>query len=197
MQWMEQRIMHDLTRMALIYPHLIACCVAIGAAFLADWRLIRSRGQVLEHDAALIREVARLVIIALTMLWLTGLGITLIDFGHWPSLAELAAKPKMATKLLVVVGLTANGVLLHHIALPRLTAAPAPSAQPAVVCGIGGFSAVSWAFAAFLGIARPLASRLNLAGFLSLYGTVACLGVAGGLLFAYWSGRTTAAPQAA
>lgn len=105
--------MKDIARMFLIYPHLIACCTAIGATVLADFRLVRSRGEPTPADVGLIKQMAGAVTVALAILWVTGAGIIWLDFGHLPSLYEIVAKPKLVTKLLVVVAFTLNGTLLH------------------------------------------------------------------------------------
>ncbi|GHD68973.1 hypothetical protein [Jeongeupia chitinilytica] len=174
--------MKDTLRLLLLYPHLIACCVAIGATVLADMKIM---GQRTGHgDRALLQLVSRVVLVALAVLWCTGLSIIVLDFGHWPGWAELVAKPKLISKLVVVSVLTLNGAALHHYALPRLLPTSVDRAklcrtQRLRLACIGGVSAASWAFAAFLGIARPLANKLSTGGFLGLY--LAALAVALGI----------------
>ncbi|AOY01468.1 hypothetical protein [Jeongeupia sp. USM3] len=162
--------MTETLRLLLLYPHLLACCVAIGATVLADLKIMGRRTGA--GDRALLQLVSRTVLVALALLWGTGLAIILLDFGHWPGWAELAAHPKLASKLIVVMVLTLNGAALHHYALPRLLpAVPAPlgRGQRLRLACIGGVSAASWGFAAFLGIARPLAGKLGTGAFLGLY----------------------------
>ncbi|WP_432722059.1 hypothetical protein R0381_001902 [Jeongeupia wiesaeckerbachi] len=176
--------MKETLRLLLIYPHLIACCVAIGATVLADLKIMGQRTG--PGDRALLQLVSRVVLIALGVLWCTGLSIIVLDFGHWPAWAELIARPKLISKLIVVSVLTLNGAALHHYALPRLLPA---SRDQALLCRtqrlrlacIGGVSAASWAFAAFLGIARPLAGKLSTAGFLGLYLAALIVALAVGL----------------
>ncbi|MBM3117143.1 hypothetical protein [Jeongeupia naejangsanensis] len=164
--------MKETLRLLLVYPHLIACCVAIGATVLADLKIMGQRTG--PGDRALLQLVSRVVLVALGVLWCTGLSIIVLDFGHWPGWQELIAKPKLISKLFVVCVLTLNGAALHHYALPRLLPT---SMERAKLCRtqrlrlacIGGVSAASWAFAAFLGVARPLVGKLSTAGFLGLY----------------------------
>jgi hypothetical protein len=59
--------------------------------------------------------------------------------------------------------LTLNGFLLHAYALPRLRRLDFLAAL------IGGVSASSWLFAAFMGIAKPLATLMSYNQFMALY----------------------------
>ncbi|BCL77400.1 hypothetical protein JHS3_31360 [Jeongeupia sp. HS-3] len=179
--------MTDTLRLLLLYPHLLACCVAIGATVLADLKIMGRRTGV--GDRALLQLASRVVLVALALLWLTGLAIIVLDFGHWPGVGELVARPKLLSKLVVVMVLTLNGAALHHYALPRLLPATPEHAmlkrhQRLALACIGGTSAASWGFAAFLGIARPLAGKLSTGGFLSLYLVALGLALGVGLLSA-------------
>jgi uncharacterized membrane protein len=156
-------ILHDISRMLVIYTHVIACAIAIGFAFFADFRVLKANGNLRSQDIEVVQQVSHFVSIALAALWVSGIGILLIDFGHLPSLNELIAKPKLATKLSVVMALTFNGLLLHSYALPRLHRLNYLAAL------IGGVSASSWLFAAFVGVAKPLATLLNYNQFMALY----------------------------
>jgi hypothetical protein len=168
---LDDVIVHDLSRMMLIFAHVISCAVAIGLAFFADFRVLRSRGTPTRHDVEIVNQVARFVTLALIALWLTGAGVILLDFGHVPSLAEILQKPKLSTKMFVVSVLTLNGLALHHYALPRM-------GRMNLWCAlIGGVSASSWMFAAFLGVAKPLGSLLSIPQFLAIYSLVLLTGL--------------------
>jgi uncharacterized membrane protein len=154
---------HDLSRMLVIYAHVIACTIAIGFAFFADFRVLKANGKLRGRDVEIVEQVSHAVAIALGALWVSGIGIVLLDFGHVPSLNELMDKPKLAAKLSVVLALTLNGFLLHAYALPRLRRLDFLAAL------IGGVSASSWLFAAFMGVAKPLATLMSYNQFMALY----------------------------
>jgi hypothetical protein len=77
----------------------------------------------------------------------------------------------MAAKLSVVIALTLNGVMLHLYALPRLHRLNFFAAL------MGGVSASSWLFAAFLGVARPIAALLTYGQFMGIYVLVVMAGL--------------------
>jgi len=100
------------TRMALIYVHLLG--FAGAAAFVAqgDYALLgQSR-----IDMALLRRSARFVSVALAVLWISGLAVIWMD-THFV-LSVLQTKPKLLAKLSIVTILTINGVALHTLAFP-------------------------------------------------------------------------------
>jgi hypothetical protein len=149
--------------MMVIFGHVISCAIAIGFAFFADFRVLKARGKLSQHDVEIVEQVSHFVALAMGALWISGIAIVLIDFGHLPSLSELMDKPKMAAKLSVVVALTVNGFMLHLYALPRLRRLDLVAAL------MGGVSAASWLVAAFLGVARPIATLLTYGQFMGLY----------------------------
>jgi hypothetical protein len=163
----------DIARMLVIYTHVISCCIAIGFAFFADFRILKANGNLRNRDIEIVQQVAQFVAIALGALWASGIAILLIDFGYIPSLNEVFEKPKLAAKLSVVIALTMNGFLLHFYALPRLQRLNFFASL------IGGVSASSWLFAAFVGIAKPLATILNYNQFMALYVLVLTAGLVG------------------
>jgi hypothetical protein len=162
---------HDIARMFAIYTHVISCCIAIGFAFFADFRILKANGNLRSRDVEVVQQVAHFVAIALGALWVSGIAILLIDFGYLPSINEVIEKPKLAAKLTVVIALTLNGFLLHFYALPRLQRLNFFAAL------IGGVSASSWLFAAFVGVAKPLATLLTYNQFIALYVLVLTAGL--------------------
>lgn len=168
---LDSTTLHDLTRMALVFAHVIACAIAVGFAFFADFRVLKARGTLRPRDLEVVHQVATFVVVALLALWVTGAGIVLLDVGHVPSMDELLARPKVAAKLFVVSVLTLNGVLLHVYALPRMNRIDLASSM------IGGVSATSWMFAVFLGVGKPLATLLSAGQFLLLYGFALVVGI--------------------
>jgi len=175
-------------RLIALYPHLLACCVALGGIIISDAKCILRKGQLTESDTVFLMELSRIVSIALIVLWLTGLSIIAIDFSHWPSWAELAAKPKLIAKLTVVSILTLNGYLLHRIVLPnfaaRKTLCSIETARLRTMFMLGAVSATSWLFAAFLGIAKPLAAALGFTGFMTMYAALIVGAISTALLLA-------------
>jgi hypothetical protein len=175
-------------RLIALYPHLIACCVALGGIILSDAKFILSKGQLNEADRIFLLDLSRIVSFALLALWLTGLSIIAIDFAHWPNWSELLAKPKLIAKLVVVCVLTLNGYLLHRIVLPTFAQQiPLTTLETKRLRGmfaLGAISGTSWLFAAFLGIAKPLTATLGLAGFLSMYAALLLGAISTALLLA-------------
>ncbi|MCW3780245.1 hypothetical protein [Defluviimonas salinarum] len=86
-------------------------------------------------------------------------------------------------KITVVAVLALNGAALHWILFPMLKGPRGGSRRCAVpACLLGAVSSVSWLYASFLGVAKPLASALGLSGFLGLYALALGLAMAGALL---------------
>lgn len=186
---MNPTLSHDLSRMLVVYVHVISCAIAIGFAFFADYRILKARGQPRSRDIEVVEQVSDFVALALAALWASGIAIVLIDFGHIPALSELWAKPKLMAKLVVVGTLTLNGVFLHLYALPRLRQINLAAAL------MGGVSAASWLFAVFLGVGKPLAALFTLNQFLALY-ALALLGGVGAASWVFRRHAAGAAPQA-
>lgn len=158
----------EIERMALLMAHVLSVVgAAIGIAF-ADLSLFKG-GQV---DTGLLRTACRVVAWALGGLWLTGLLIVWIDTGF--DLGQIASRPKLVAKLLVVIVLSINGFLLHHhffalVVRPRrLPPARLRSAVNATLA-MTAVSGASWLYAGFLGLARPLAPIMGFPGFASAF----------------------------
>ncbi len=163
-------------RLGLVFAHLLAFASAAAAIAFGDFALFARR----RIDAALLARAARVVAWSLAALWATGLALTWIDTGFAP--AALASRPKLLAKLSVVTLLTLNGVALHRFAFPRLTGRRiADRAELRAIVLLGGMSAATWLFAAFLGVARPLAGVLGYGGFMVMYGLVLGVGCAAAL----------------
>lgn len=159
-------LVFDILRVLLVVVHLLAVGVAVGLVFWQDLALLRSR----RLNALRFRLSAVRVTRALMVLWASGLAILALDTGFDP--AKIAGLPRTQAKLLVVSLLTFNGWALHRIAFPALLGARtrAPSARTAAVVSVlGAVSSVSWVYAMFVGVARPLAQALGFAGFISVY----------------------------
>jgi hypothetical protein len=164
----------ELTRLAILYSHLIACCVAIGLVLTSDIAMVR---QLLKGDSAglsdhkHIESLQKIVSLALAVLWVTGVTIMAIDVSAkgWGYFAN----PKIQAKIVLVMLLTINGVLLHTTVLPLIHKAGSLlnlAFSPRLLALFAGtLSAVTWFYAAFIGVARPLAWKYSLVELLAAY----------------------------
>ncbi len=157
----------EVTRMFLIFGHLLALVAAGAAVAFGDYALLGQK----RINVKLLHKSSQVVALALLGLYVTGAGIIWVD-THF-DLAVLMAKPKILAKLSVVAMLTLNGVLLHARVLPLLTRSYTRSREANRVAGLatkaGAVSAASWGFALFLGVAKPLTPILGYAGFMTLF----------------------------
>lgn len=160
-----------LFKLLLLFVHLLAFAVAAGYIMREDVRFLRSGDIQLEALA----ETAYVAVRALALLWITGIAMILIDTAG--DLSLLAGKPKLLAKLTVVSLLTINGVLLHRLAFPTLEGTAERPLSAAMTAVVGAVSAVSWMYAAFMGIAKPLAPVLGYGGFIALYMVVLAVGL--------------------
>jgi hypothetical protein len=72
----------EFTRLAVLYVHLIACCVAIGLVLTHDLAVVRQllRGQGAAHaDPKELASLQTTVSRALAVLWVTGVAIIALD----------------------------------------------------------------------------------------------------------------------
>ena len=169
--------MNELPRLFFLYAHLMAFAITLSAVLAEDYRLLTRGLQSLREGQ--LRVTMKIVVPGLLALILTGLGIAAIDTGMaWD---QFMSRPKLLAKMCVVLVLVANGLLLHYFVFPRLTrTSSAPRTMTAFFCLLGAISAVSWGYASFLGIAKPLAAIMSWADFMSVYGVL----VLGGFLCA-------------
>lgn len=181
--------MLEFLRLALVYVHLIACCVALGAILACDARiafdLFRGRSPSGADD-----NVQRIATLALAVLWITGITFIVMD-ARASTWIEPLMNPKLQAKIIVVSLLTLNGAVLHRSILPLFakhgTLLALPAAPRLRSLWAGAFSCVSWLYAAFLGVARPLSWKYPLSQVLALYPTAIFLAAAGALLLTWWA----------
>ena len=156
----------EFIRMAIVYLHLIACCVAIGLVLTNDIAMIKNLfndEQDMKDDNHL-AHLPRIVSLALIALWITGLGIIGLDVSTQGT--GYLMNPKLQAKVVVVVLLTFNGFILHKIVLPGLQEARTllrldfKARTVAIFTGV--VSGVSWFAAALLGVGRPLNWKYSL-----------------------------------
>ncbi|AYC32823.1 hypothetical protein D3880_10735 [Pseudomonas cavernae] len=194
----------ELLRLAIVYAHLIACCVAIGMVIVSDSAMIKRliTGDTSQQDPHHLVQLKNTVLIALAALWITGLMIIGLDASIKGE--EYFLNPKLQAKILIVALLTINGFLLHHVVMPAMTKAgcilklEANARTLAVFAGT--VSGVSWLYAAMLGVGRPLAWKYSLQELLIAYPLLIAAGFAMMLLLIDWKtsrSKTKPAPRMA
>ena len=181
MSLIENKEFMEFLRMGVVYVHLLACCVAIGLVLTSDIAMVRDlfkRKTLTEHDNAHMESLQKSVVVALIALWVTGTAIIGIDYLEKGM--NYFMNPKLQAKVIIVALLTYNGVVLHRLVLPALQKAGSllnlefSARMLALFCG--SLSAVSWMYAAMLGIGRPLAWKYSLTELLIAYPVLIALG---------------------
>ena len=157
----------------LVFGHLLAASMALGAIVATDLRMLSK----LAHDKVRIpppnQFIARLVTIALVLLYVSGAGIVAIGSLGQP---DYFLNPKLQGKLLLVALLTVNAFILHRITFPRLARGRSVGRWRVldwivVVLPIS-LSNCLWLFCAFLGIARPWNDSMPLRDVLQIAATL-------------------------
>ena len=145
-----------LFHLLLVFAHLLAASMALGAIVATDLRLLSKLSQDRVRIAPPNEFVMRIVMVALLMLYVTGAGIVVQGLMERP---DYLSNPKLQAKLLLVVLLTINAFVLHKITFPRLSkgrrVARWHAADWVLVAVPVALSNFLWMFTAFLGIARP------------------------------------------
>lgn len=173
----------EFVRMGIVFVHLIACCVAIGLVLTSDIAMVR---QLLDSDAPTdsaqvhLASLQRTVTLALTVLWITGIAIIAFDM-RTQGLGYLG-NPKLQAKIGIVALLTFNGIALHSAVLPAMQKAGSllklSFERRMVAIFAGVISAVSWFYAAMLGVGRPLSWKYSLIQILAAYPALIAGGIA-------------------
>lgn len=175
--------------MLLVFLHLLAAAMALGAIVATDLRLLSKLSQDRIRIAPPNAFVARIVMLALLLLYVTGAGIVWLGLQTRP---DYLANPKLQVKLLLVVLLTINAFVLHRLTFPRLSRGRRVArwrGSDWLVVGVPvAVSNFLWMFVAFLGTARawsyvvPMRDILEVAAVLyavSQVGVFTILAVAG------------------
>lgn len=115
--------------------------------------------------------VVTTVSLALLALWITGIAVVWLDASS-KGLVYFR-NPKLQAKIGIVTLLTLNGVLLHRAVMPALEKAGSllklSLNQRRLAIFAGTLSAVSWFYAAMLGVGRPLSWKYSLLELLAAY----------------------------
>lgn len=171
--------------MILVFLHLLATSMALGAIVATDLRMLSKLAQDRVRIPPPNDFVARLVTIALAMLYATGAGML------WIGTHEQADffNPKLQGKLVLVLLLTINAFVLHRITFPRLARGRSLArwrfVDWLVIVIPVSLSNCLWMFCAFLGIARPWNHSMPMRDILEIAGTLYVLALLGvGLVLA-------------
>src|SRR5450432_2643873 len=153
-----------LARQALLYGHIIAFALALAAVIKEDVHLLRAK----RIDSASLLSTSKSVKWLLLALWVTGVPMVMTDIGTDVSL--LLDKPKLLAKVIVVGALTLNGILLHLVVFPMVTAKPKkPNNVATIAAMLGAVSTTSWFYASFVAVSRIVAPYFSLYHFVMLY----------------------------
>lgn len=184
----------EFTRMAVVYVHLIACCVAIGLVLTSDIAMVKQllkADPTAKLDSKHLTDLQKTVSIALIALWITGAGIIALDVSlkGW----DYFGNPKLQSKIAIVGLLTLNGFALHKYVLPLMQKAGSllklTFNQSMLAIFTGALSGVSWFYAAMLGIARPLNWKYSLVEILAAYPVLIVGGFVSMALLTVWAKR--------
>ena len=171
--------------MILVFLHLLATSMALGAIVATDLRMLSKLAQDRVRIPPPNDFVARLVTTALLMLYATGAGLLWIGTRDHADFFN----PKLQGKLVLVLLLTINAFDLHRITFPRLARGRSLArwrfVDWLVIVVPVSLSNCLWMFCAFLGIARPWNHSMPMRDILEIAGTLYVLALVGvGLVLA-------------
>lgn len=182
----------EFARMAVVYIHLIACCVAIGLVLTSDIAMVNQLiegGPDQRMDAKHLASLQTTVSRALLALWISGAAIVTLDASikGWVYFSN----PKLQSKVAIVILLTINGFALHKYVLPWMQKAGSllrlSFGQRLLAIFAGAVSGVSWFYTAMLGVGRPLNWKYSLLEILAAYPVLIVGGFVGMALLTAWS----------
>jgi hypothetical protein len=143
-------------KLIVLFAHLLGTSLALGAIVATDIRLLGRLAQARVRIAPPNPFVMRLISSALVLLYLSG--GCLVWLG-WSADPAYLSNPKLQGKLLLVLLLSVNALVLHHITFPGLARGRRVARWKArdfmrVALPVALSNAL-WMYCAFLGIARP------------------------------------------
>jgi hypothetical protein len=148
--------------MILVFGHLLATSMALGAIVATDLRMLSKLAQDRVRIPPPNEFVARLVSVALVMLWATGASMVVMGLQKNPDFLT----PKIQAKILLVMLLTVNAFVLHRWTFPRLARGRSVGRwrlrEWIIVAMPVALSNTLWMFCAFLGIARPWNATMSM-----------------------------------
>lgn len=163
-----------LSKSPLLLAHLIGLAMAVGGVAIVDLRLLAlfRRRRVTPGDVELIRHVSVFVSGGLALLWMSGLALIAMNLSKNALFLE---NPKVQAKILIVLILTANGLLVERYALSFIQGGTdglfedRTTKQVRLFLLVGAVSTTSWYFAFVFGTFAELNYAAALWVFLSSY----------------------------
>ncbi|NBA94283.1 hypothetical protein [Pseudomonas sp. R5(2019)] len=190
----------EFLRLGIVYVHLIACCVAIGLVLTSDIAMTQQlfkAERCSASDAHHLTSLQKTVSWSLIVLWITGFAIVGIDVAD-KGLVYFE-NPKIQAKIAIVALLTLNGFVLHAAVLPAVQRVGSlldlSVGMRTLALFSGAFSAVSWFYAAMLGVGRPLAWKYSLLELMAAYPLLIVGGFTSMMLLTHWSKKTLEAKE--
>ena len=159
----------EMLSMLLVFAHLLAASMALGAIVATDLRLLSKLAQDRTRIAPPNEFVARIVVVALLVLYATGAAIV------WQGVLErpdYLANPKLQAKLAAGRAADDQAFVLHRLTFPRLARGRRVARWHAtdwIAIGVPvGVSNFLWMFVAFLGVARAWNDTMPFADILAI-----------------------------
>jgi hypothetical protein len=168
-------------RNATRFAHFIGLAIGLGAATMLDLMLLRfvARKRITHDDWQMIDFGARIVSVGLTLLWITGIAF-IVEYAFFDP-AKLMNE-KIWAKLVIVGVLTANGMFIHSVVMPRIKAQIGQSLFAGMSRGernaflvSGAISATSWYVPVALGAFSQLNNTITAIGILAVYASMLVL----------------------
>lgn len=142
--------------------HLLGLIMGLGGAVLLDFTVL-TQGVLRPISRYTLHQtnvLSRVVTLGLVLLWITGIVLIWLNYQLKP---EYITNPKLWAKIVIVVGLTLNGILIHHKVLPAVKQKVGERLfegmrvkSIAILTFVGAVSFTSWVFPMVLGKASEL-----------------------------------------
>lgn len=152
----------DYIRTIAIFIHLIVFAFAITTLYKSDFKILKQRPTNFE-----IEKMGNEMLTYLLLLTITGLIVVYVDTNF--EIERITTSQKLMTKLFCIAILTMNAFFIHLVVFKKLNKQVLTSFDMKLMSASGAISTVSWTFAGFLGIAKPLVKHFSLINFVSLY----------------------------
>lgn len=163
------------TRSFLVAAHQASLVMGLGSALFLDIYLAQflKHRVITQHTVDLVRFGSQLVTWGLAAIWATGAAILLYYYLWAP---ELLQNPKIWAKLIIVLGLTINGMFIHRYAFNGLRNCMGRRVLDQGLLKVAltflpmaAVSVVSWGFAFLLGAFKELNNTYDAAALLSFH----------------------------
>lgn len=154
--------------------HCLGFALGLGGATILDLLLLRSLRRPLDPAESLcFAAIAKIVALALALLWLSGIGFLAIYKWTSPGLLD---NPKLWAKVAIVGVLTVNGAYIHARVLPILRSRAGhalfegmPTRVRISMLTAAAISGVSWYVPFLLGVVREFNFAASAETFLAAY----------------------------